>query len=97
MTKEIYNVKTKFHTRIIVAGVTGYIGEALVKELSKNNYRVICPSRNKSPIRFDNSNLIFEKVNLCDESFIDKLVKKHGSADVIISCIGSRTGRKKEA
>ena len=85
---------------ILLAGSTGYIGEALKTELLDRNITVICPIR-KSENGLRNQSysrrLKIEMVDICSSSDVKKLARKYKVIDIIISCIGSRNGSKKEA
>jgi len=86
---------------VLLAGSSGTIGSALLIELLKKKYDVVCPVRTLS----DNANKISAtypkaKIVLADISksnCINFLISKHPEVDVVISCIGSRNGTYQEA
>ncbi|MEM8979990.1 MAG: NAD(P)H-binding protein [Pseudomonadota bacterium] len=75
---------------VVVAGATGTIGRAVVKELLKQGHEVLCILRPGT----DHSHLIQGAKAL--EATFDQLELPH-SATAIISCIASRTGEPKDA
>lgn len=91
---------------VIIAGATGYIGKAAVRESVRQGYNTIALVRDRS--KADNFDLFFEgaKVIQCDVQNADALTKTmveikeaHGNKDIeaIISCLASRSGVKKDA
>ncbi len=87
--------------RVFLAGATGYIGRAVVKELLKQNYEVVSFAReNASVNQQDNipetqTQLYGSEVrigNVCDlESILSNGIRNE-RFDAVISCIASRTG-----
>ncbi len=92
--------------RVLVAGATGYIGMAVVKELLQRDYEVISFAREKAGINSLNSMLDTKDQlsgsevrfgNVCDlESLLSNGICNE-KFDALVSCIASRTGGIKDA
>jgi len=91
--------------RVLVVGATGYIGKFVVKELISRGYNVVAFSREKSGVKgkadmettvkeFPGADVRFGEVTDMDSlrsvGFKDKV-------DVVVSCLASRTGGKKDS
>ncbi len=94
----------KFNNRnptVLLAGSSGTIGTFLINELAKRDYNIICPIRNdkkNDKILGDNlRNVLKVKVKKFDKIFVKKFFTDFSGIDVIISCIGSRSGTLQEA
>ena len=75
------------YTKVLLLGYTGYIGATVAKVLLQKNIEVICPIRNKKPLK-KIKNIIF--VDMCQiESFLETSKEK---PTTVISCIASRKG-----
>ena len=48
---------------ICVTGSSGFIGQSLIKKLTKYNYKIVCPVRNLNFAKFNYKNLKFIKIN----------------------------------
>lgn len=88
-----------------MAGSTGYIGKYVTKELIKRGYNVVAFAREKSGVGGKQSTEQTQKdfkgadVRFGDVSSKDSLRKSAFSepADVVVSCLASRTGGKKDS
>lgn len=89
----------------MVAGGTGYIGRAVVKELLNRGYNTIVLAREDSGIggaegkaetikRFEGATVEFGDVT--KTSSLNQALGKH-KVDVFVSCLASRTGGKKDS
>ncbi|GIL55397.1 hypothetical protein Vafri_10957 [Volvox africanus] len=91
--------------RVLVVGPTGYIGKFVVKELVKRGYNVVAFAREQAGIKgkmnkedtikeFPGAEIRFGSVldldSLRKEAFKDPV-------DVVVSCLASRTGGKKDS
>lgn len=89
----------------IIAGATGYIGKAVVRESVRQGYNTIALVRDAS--KADNYKTFFEgaEVVQCDvqdldalkKTMIDIKAKNGGNVEAIVSCLASRNGLKKDA
>ncbi|GMH35648.1 hypothetical protein BSKO_03516 [Bryopsis sp. KO-2023] len=88
--------------KALVVGSTGYIGKFVVKELVNRGYDVTAFAREKSGVKgatsqddlvkeFPGVNFMFGDVTSVDS------IKSVGPVDVVISCLASRTGGKKDS
>lgn len=66
--------------KVILTGVTGFVGNAVLKELIKNNIYVIAISRSKNPKNIPDSK--FVKYISCDLSEMEKLESKIIDRDI---------------
>ncbi|DBA68486.1 TPA: hypothetical protein ACH3X2_013773 [Trebouxia sp. C0005] len=104
-TQSDYRTRSKQDVRIVVAGSTGYIGKYVTKELIKRGYDVVAFAREKSGVGGKQSSEQTQKdfkgadVSFGDVSSKDSLRKTAFSepADVVVSCLASRTGGKKDS
>ncbi|KAK9810476.1 hypothetical protein WJX72_011318 [[Myrmecia] bisecta] len=100
-----YRSRPKQDVRVLVVGPTGYIGKFVTKELIKRGYNVVAFAREKSGVKgqktkqdviqdFDGADVRFGDVNdvesLRSVAFADPV-------DVVVSCLASRTGGKKDS
>ncbi|CAL5219283.1 g1086 [Coccomyxa viridis] len=91
--------------RVLVVGATGYIGKFVVKELIKRGYNVVAFAREKSGVggkagmedtkqAFQGADVRFGDVadmaSLSSVAFAEPV-------DVVVSCLASRTGGKKDS
>ncbi|DBA92217.1 TPA: hypothetical protein ACH3X1_015926 [Trebouxia sp. C0004] len=104
-TQSDYRTRSKQDVRIVVAGSTGYIGKYVTKELIKRGYNVVAFAREKSGVGGKQSTEQTQKdfkgadVRFGDVSSKDSLRNSAFSepADVVVSCLASRTGGKKDS
>ena len=75
------------NTKVLLLGYTGYIGATLAKVLSEKKFQVICPVRNKKPLK-KKENILFVDMSQI-ESFLETSKVK---PTTVISCIASRKG-----
>lgn len=103
--KTDYRTKKPEDVSVMVAGGTGYIGRAVVKELVSRGYNTIVLAREKSGIggaegkqettkRFGGTKVEFGDVT--DTASVGAALANH-DVDVFISCLASRTGGKKDS
>ena len=85
--------------RVLVAGATGYIGRAVVRELVARNYDVVALVRQLVADPLIQQSLSGAELRTCDvchnASLRSSLRGEH--FDVVISCLGSRTGAPEDA
>lgn len=95
----------------VVAGATGYIGKAVVRESVRQGYKTIALVRDKSKVQSDEGQMLYgtffegAEVVECDVGDADKLTETFkeissrgsGNIDAVISCLASRSGIKKDA
>ena len=75
------------NTKVLLLGYTGYIGTTLAKVLSEKKIQVVCPVRNKKPLKRI-ENIVFVDLPKI-ESFLETSKVK---PTTVISCIASRRG-----
>ena len=86
--------------KVLLIGVSGYIGRHVAKELVRKGYTPICPLRKNYPELKKELNLTNESAPLCDLSkleSIEQVLQLHPDLVAVISCIASRTGGVKES
>jgi NAD(P)-dependent dehydrogenase (short-subunit alcohol dehydrogenase family) len=78
----------------IVTGASGNMGQSIVKRFLAEGFIVIGTIVPNDPVQIDINDAKFEKVvvDLMDEgnsmSFVDSIIKKYGSIDVVVSTVG---------
>ncbi|KAK9805345.1 hypothetical protein WJX73_004487 [Symbiochloris irregularis] len=90
---------------VLVVGATGYIGKFVVKELIRRGYQVTAFARERSGIKGKNSKEYvireFEGAQVQFGDITDQAsLQQNGFAqpvDVVVSCMASRTGGKKDS
>ncbi|CAK0745014.1 hypothetical protein CVIRNUC_001590 [Coccomyxa viridis] len=100
-----YRQRENSDVRVLVVGATGYIGKFVVKELINRGYNVVPFARGKSGVggkagmedtkqEFEGADVRFGSVSdltsLRDVAFAEPV-------DVVVSCLASRTGGKKDS
>jgi divinyl chlorophyllide a 8-vinyl-reductase len=92
---------------VIIAGSSGYIGKAVVREAVRQGYNTIALVRDESKIKdsksfeqfFKGANLV--SCNVCNPDELTQTMRQikseNGNVDAIISCLASRSGTKKDA
>ena len=91
--------------RVVVFGATGYIGRFVVKELIRRGYNVVAFARERSGVggRQSQDSVIADfpgaEVRFGDVTNSDSLAVNafDQSTDVVISCLASRTGGRKDS
>jgi len=86
--------------RIAVVGATGYIGKAVVKEGVRRGYKTTAvlrdASKGEKEEKFKGAELKQFDVTDRDACLSGELFPK-GSVDIVVSCLASRTGTKKDS
>lgn len=78
----------------IVTGASGNMGQAVVRKLLSDGFKVIGTVVPNDPVAIDIQSSSFEKVvaNLMDEQqshqFVESVIKKYNSIDVLVSTVG---------
>jgi divinyl chlorophyllide a 8-vinyl-reductase len=84
--------------KVVVVGATGYIGKAVVKESVRRGYPTTAIVRDATKAgaepKFAGSSLV--QADVCDPGSLASTLKK-GEVDVVISCLASRSGSKKDS
>ena len=84
--------------KVVVVGATGYIGKAVVKESVRRGYPTVTVTRDAAAAaaepKFEGSNVL--QVDVCDPVALGDALPA-GSVDVVISCLASRSGSKKDS
>ena len=86
--------------RVVVVGATGYIGKAVVRESVRRGYSTTAVVRSldraSGEPKFEGASLV--AADVCDPaSLASSAPFGKGSVDVVISCLASRTGSKKDS
>jgi divinyl chlorophyllide a 8-vinyl-reductase len=81
--------------RVLLAGATGYIGQAVLRELMAQGHEVVALVRAGRPLTTDAQDLVTRiEVSLTDGADWDQQVPP---VDVVISCLASRSGAPRDA
>ncbi|XP_024380255.1 divinyl chlorophyllide a 8-vinyl-reductase, chloroplastic [Physcomitrium patens] len=107
VSKQSWRSKEPKDTTVMIVGATGYIGKFVVREMVNRGYNVIAVAREKSGIGgkvdaeqtirdFPGSTVVFADVSDTD-SITSALQSPNINVDVVISCLASRTGGKKDS
>lgn len=89
---------------VMVVGCTGYIGKFVTKELISRGYNVIAVSREKSGVKGKQSMEDVKRdfagaqcrfADVTDLTSLKSVIKE--PVDVVVSCLASRTGGKKDS
>jgi len=91
---------------VVVAGATGYIGRAVVKESVNRGYNTIALVRDTGKVfseegkrlygeSFDGASVV--EIDVSNASALSDCLSGMGNVDTIISCLASPVGTKKEA
>jgi len=87
--------------RVTVVGATGYIGKAVVREAVRRGYATTAVARDvaaaRSEPKFEGATLV--QGDVCDPQTLSAPggAFEKGKVDVVISCLASRTGSKKDS
>lgn len=102
---ESYRTKPREQQRVLVVGATGYIGKYVVKELLARGFDVVVFARSNSGIggkaSADETRSLFQgaDVRFGDVTDVQSLAATAFAkpVDVVVSCLASRTGGKKDS
>lgn len=83
-------LKSIHKKRILLAGATGYIGRHVAKELDQLGHTVTCLGRSKQTSGQNKINNY--QIDITNPKKITNFIKVCPDFDVLISCIGSRSG-----
>lgn len=86
--------------KVVVVGATGYIGKAVVRESVRRGYPTTAVVRSLEKAsgepKFEGASVV--SADVCDPaSLASSAPFEKGSVDVVISCLASRTGSKKDS
>lgn len=85
--------------KVVVVGATGYIGKAVVREAVRRGYETTAVVRDASAAssepKFGGANLV--QADVCNPSSLASGPFQKGKVDVVISCLASRSGSKKDS
>jgi len=87
--------------RVVVVGATGYIGKAVVRESVRRGYPTVGvvrdASKSASEPKFDGATIV--EADVCNPSTLTAAGGpfEKGAVDVVISCLASRSGSKKDS
>ena len=76
--------------KILIFGATGQIGRHLIRKLTKNNYKVICQTRNLHKAIFLKTSGSIGYIDIKETKIFDyeKVIKLVDTADIVINLIG---------
>ena len=76
--------------KILIFGATGQIGRHLIRKLTKNNYKVICQTRNLHKAIFLKTSGSLGYIDIKETKIFDyeKVIRLVDSADIVINLIG---------
>ncbi len=83
-----YDMKMKSSKRVLVFGATGTAGQGAVKALLAAGHQVSCVLRKAKPLPEGAKAIVAD---------VTQPMKPVGTFDVVVSCIASRTGTRKDA
>jgi len=85
--------------RIAVVGATGYIGKAVVRESVRRGYSTTAVMRDISKGKNDEKlkDASLQQLDVTDRDATEKKLFEKGSVDVVVCCLASRTGTKKDS
>jgi len=85
--------------RLAVVGATGYIGKAVVREAVRRGYPTTAVVRDAAAAaaepKFQGATVV--QADVCNPSTLTGTPFKKGEVDVVISCLASRSGSKKDS
>ena len=87
--------------KMVVVGATGYIGKAVVREAVRRGYATKAVVRDAanaaSEPKFEGATLV--EADVCDAASLGRpgAPFEKGAVDVVISCLASRSGSKKDS
>ena len=105
LPNDAFRDRSPDQVRVVVFGATGYIGRFVVKELVQRGYNVVAFARERSGIggRQGQESVIADfpgaEVRFGDVTQPDSLAAQASDqpTDVVISCLASRTGGRKDS
>ena len=105
LPNDAFRDRSPDQVRVVVFGATGYIGRFVVKELVQRGYNVVAFARERSGIggRQGQESVIADfpgaEVRFGDVTQPDSLAAQafDQPTDVVISCLASRTGGRKDS
>ena len=86
--------------KVLLAGASGYVGNYVATELTRNGYAPICPGRRDHPTLREKLNLEEMAVpiwDLQDPISIRNVFERNPEIIAVISCVASRTGGVKDS
>ena len=86
--------------KVLLAGASGYIGNYVATELTRNGYAPICPGRRDHSYLREKLNLEEMAVPIWDLQnpiSIRKVFERNPEIIAVISCVASRTGGVKDS
>jgi len=87
--------------KVVVVGATGYIGKAVVRESVARGYPTTAvvrdAARAKSEPKFAGANVVQADVCAAESLGLPGAPFEKGAVDVVISCLASRSGSKKDS
>jgi divinyl chlorophyllide a 8-vinyl-reductase len=83
--------------RVLLLGATGTIGRAMARELAGRGHVVVAPVRTMPEEDDGGSGVIYRQADVCDPGALDRDGICGERFDVLVSCLGSRTGEPKDA
>jgi len=86
--------------KVVVVGATGYIGKAVVKDLVRRGYPTVAVTRNAAAAanepKLQGATIV--QADVTDPiALAESAAFQKGSVDVVISCLASRSGTKKDS
>jgi divinyl chlorophyllide a 8-vinyl-reductase len=86
--------------KVVVVGATGYIGKAVVRQAVSRGYPTTAVVRDASAAssepKFQGATVV--QADVCNPSSLSGVAPfKKGEVDVVISCLASRSGSKKDS
>lgn len=107
VSEQAWRKKSPKDTNVLIVGATGYIGKYVAREMLKRGYNVIAVAREKSGIggkssveqtmsEFPGASVLLADVTDIN-SLTSSLQTRGANIDVVISCLASRNGGKKDS
>lgn len=84
-------------TRVFVLGATGTIGRATARVLHARGYHVVCFVRDRAKARLHLPGIELREGRVTDPASLERDGFRGESFDVLVSCLASRTGVKRDA
>ncbi len=88
--------KPKYSGTVLLAGATGYIGQYVCKTLLDRGYKVISIGRSQNG-PFAHTLLRHYSFEMLSREKFKELIVKETDVDAVISCLGSRSGGKRDS
>jgi divinyl chlorophyllide a 8-vinyl-reductase len=84
--------------KVTIVGATGYIGKAVVRESVRRGYATRAVVRDSSRAskepKFSGADLV--EADVCSPETLNGIFRR-GDVDIVVSCLASRSGVKKDA